>query len=128
QDVVGAGPHGVVVPAAEERQQQDVFGFEDGVALEFADPVAVGPLQAEQGAAGVVDGGAQPAGSRRGGAGRGRGQSLHGGIPSRTRGAALVPRVYPWAMWAGKSNCAGRARLGGPAAAVNPVAPAGCAG
>ena len=45
-----------IVIVAEDESQKDVFGFEDGVALEFAHPVAVGILQAEEAFGGVVDG------------------------------------------------------------------------
>src|ERR1022692_4597108 len=40
-----------VVFTAEKSHEQDVFGFEDGVALQFAAPMAVGALQFEQTAA-----------------------------------------------------------------------------
>ena len=45
--------------AAEKGQQQDVFGFEDRVALEFGAPMPVGMLKSEQPIAGPFDAGLQ---------------------------------------------------------------------
>ncbi len=56
QDVAGGLAHLVVAFAAQERQQEDVFRLEDGVALQFADPVAVGFLLVKQALPGAVDG------------------------------------------------------------------------
>ena len=50
QDVVGGRADTGVVLAAEEGHEQNPLGLEDGVALELADPVAIGPLAREQAA------------------------------------------------------------------------------
>src|SRR5262249_41759421 len=79
---VARGPGDVLLPlAAEERHQEDVFGFEDGVPLQLADPVAVVGLPGEQVARGAVDG--------RGEGGRGDRFVAHprGAPPGETAGA-----------------------------------------
>jgi hypothetical protein len=48
-----------IVDLAEEREQKDELGFEDRVAFEFADPVAVGLLASEQAGAPAFDDGSQ---------------------------------------------------------------------
>ena len=55
EDVVGGLANPAVLLAAEEGHEQDPFGFEDGVALELADPVAVRLLPAEQAEPGAGD-------------------------------------------------------------------------
>ena len=82
QDVVGGLASSLLVLAAEEGHQQDVFGFENGVALQLAAPVAVGALQFEEAAARAVE--------RR-------------GVPAK-REWACGERRAPWACRA----CAGR--------------------
>src|SRR5205807_1617504 len=54
----------LVVGAAKESEQEDIFGFEDGVALQLADPVAVGRLALEQGVDRLADRAVQRRGSR----------------------------------------------------------------
>ena len=48
EHVRGAFPGPFRLTLAEERQQQDVFRFQDRVALQFGAPVAVGMLEAQQ--------------------------------------------------------------------------------
>ena len=43
--------------AGKECHEEDIFRLEDGVAFQFADPVAISLLQAEEASAGAVDGG-----------------------------------------------------------------------
>src|SRR5437764_1421539 len=50
---------------AEKSQQKDVLRFEDGVALQFADPVAVRVLARIQGGGGPVDGSLERRGGSR---------------------------------------------------------------
>jgi hypothetical protein len=56
EDVPGRLDNALLALAAEEGHQQDVLGFEEGVALEFADPVTVRRLAGEETAAGPLDG------------------------------------------------------------------------
>jgi hypothetical protein len=68
EDVRRRLPHDLRALLAEEGEQQDVLGLEDGVTLQLADPVAVGPLAVQQG----VGRGLQSGGEReRGGGQRG---------------------------------------------------------
>jgi hypothetical protein len=62
EDVAGQFRDAGVVLAAEEGEEEDVFRLEDGVALEFADPVAVGGLAGEQALVGALDGRVQAGG------------------------------------------------------------------
>ena len=58
-NVVGRLAHLGIVVAIEERHQEDEFGFEDRVPLQFPAPMAVGILQGEQTAPRSLQGGVQ---------------------------------------------------------------------
>src|SRR5207249_2059292 len=54
EDIVGGFADALFVLAAKERHQQNVFGFENGVALELGAPVAIGLLFGDKTAAGPL--------------------------------------------------------------------------
>ena len=54
-EVIGDEGEIGVVFLPEDEFQEDVFGFEDGVALEFGAPVAIGLAHAYEGVLGGVD-------------------------------------------------------------------------
>ena len=77
EKVVGGEADARIVRLSEEREQQDELGLEDGVAFEFADPVAVRALAGEQAVAtalGSLGHVFQPEGRAFVGFGHGRGQ------------------------------------------------------
>ena len=55
EDVAGGLADALVPLPAEEGHEQDPFRFKDGIALQFADPVAVGRLPAQEAAHGPFD-------------------------------------------------------------------------
>src|SRR5262249_3283461 len=88
--------------------QEEVFRLEDGVALEFADPVAVGALEVEQPVAGAL----QRADGRRGG--------RAGGNPTRGEGAGSVHANILSAFWGQSGRPARQDGRTGPVRAEGP--------